>query len=168
MDHYQEVMLALSESVMKNRLNRPLAVKSRWRHIWLAIKSLYLGTMQPRYKSYYWKAIRMSWSLFQNPSWKNHLKSPPIREITMTSHPACNKTSLSQKPCIADKKVIMDHYQEVMVALSESVMKNHLKRHLAEKLLWRHIRLAIKPRYLRNHASQIITIMKSWSLSNFY
>jgi len=47
-------------------------------------------------------------------------EAPPGGEIIMTSYPACNKTSLSQKPCIADKK-----------------------------LLW-------------------IPIMKSWSLSNFY
>jgi len=42
-----------------------------------------------------------------------------------------------------------------MVALSESVMKNCLKRPLAEKSLRSHNRLAIKPRYLGNHASQI-------------
>jgi len=30
MEHYQEVMVALSESVMKNRLKRPLAEKSRY------------------------------------------------------------------------------------------------------------------------------------------
>jgi len=45
---------------------------------------------------------------------------PPGGGLTMTSYPIGNKTSLSRKPCIADKK-----------------------------LLW-------------------ITIMKSWSLSNFY
>jgi len=49
----------------------------------------------------------------------------------------------------------MDRYQEVMVALSDSVVKNRLKRHLADKSRWRHIQLAIKPRYLGNHASQI-------------
>jgi len=49
----------------------------------------------------------------------------------------------------------MDYYQEVMLALSESVMNNHLKRPWAKKSWWRHIRLAIKPCYLRNHASQI-------------
>jgi len=46
MDHYQEViMVALSESVMKNRLKRPLAEKSRWLHIRLAIKSRYPGML---------------------------------------------------------------------------------------------------------------------------
>jgi len=29
MDYYQEIMVALSESVMKNRVKRPLAAKSR-------------------------------------------------------------------------------------------------------------------------------------------
>jgi len=41
-----------------------------------------------------------------------------------------------------------------MVALSESVMKNQLKRPLAEKSRIHHIRFAIKPRYLGNHATQ--------------
>jgi len=54
-------------------------------------------------------------------------QAPPSGEITMTSYPVCKKTSLSRKPCIA---VTMDHYKEV--ALSESVMKNSLKRPLAE------------------------------------
>jgi len=49
----------------------------------------------------------------------------------------------------------MERYQEVVIALSESVIKNLLKRSLAEKSRLRHIRLAIKPRYLGNHASQI-------------
>jgi len=51
----------------------------------------------------------------------------------MTSYPVYNKTVLSEKPYIPDKKVAMDHYQEVMVALSESVMKNRVKRPLATK-----------------------------------
>jgi len=50
----------------------------------------------------------------------------------------------------------MERTQEVMVAFSESVMWNGAKRPLAEKSRWLHIRLVIKPRYLGNHASQII------------
>jgi len=42
-----------------------------------------------------------------------------------------------------------------MVALSESVMKICVLRPLAEDCWWRQIRLAIKPRYLGNYASQI-------------
>jgi len=45
----------------------------------------------------------------------------------------------------------MERYQEVMVALSESVMLNSVKRPLVDKSRLRHIRLAIKPRYLGNH-----------------
>jgi len=37
---YQEAMVTLSESVMKNCVKRPLAEKSRWRHIQLAINPL--------------------------------------------------------------------------------------------------------------------------------
>jgi len=33
MEHYEEVMVALSESIMKHFLKRPLAAKSRWRDI---------------------------------------------------------------------------------------------------------------------------------------
>jgi len=88
--------------------------------------------------------------------------------MTMTSYHGGNKTSLSLKPCIP-KKVTIDHYQEVMVALLESVVKNRLKRPLVEKSRWRHIQLAIKPRYLGNSASQIkklvwCAIRKSWSI----
>jgi len=44
MEHYLDVMVRLSESVMKNCRKCPLAEKSRWRHIHLAIKPLYLGS----------------------------------------------------------------------------------------------------------------------------
>jgi len=41
------------------------------------------------------------------------------------------------------------------VALSDSVNKTCVKRLLAEKSRWRPIRLAMKPSYLGNHASQM-------------
>jgi len=34
---------------------------------------------------------------------KKSPEAPPSGEITMTSYPACNKASLSGKPCIPDK-----------------------------------------------------------------
>jgi len=118
MNHDYETGVALSDSVNKTCVKRPLAEKSRWRNFRLAIKARYL--------------------------W-NHA---------------------------SQLKITIERYQEVMVALLKSVLKNRLKRPLAEKSRWRHIRLAIKPRYLGNHASQIkrywITFMKSCSLSNFY
>jgi len=50
---------------------------------------------------------------------KNCMEVPPGEKITMMSYPACNKTAVSRKPCNADKNTI-DHYQENVVALSES------------------------------------------------
>jgi len=67
MEHFQEVMVALSESCMKK--------------------------------------VRAA---------------PPGGGLTMTSYPVGNKTSLSRKPYITDKKLLMERYQEVMVAMSES------------------------------------------------
>jgi len=100
-------------------------------------------------------------------------KSPeatPGGEITMTSYLVGNITSLSRKPCFPDEKLLrnairkswslyqnpscnwpevtIDHYQEVMVTHSESIIKNRLKHPLAEKSWRRHIRLAIKLRYM--------------------
>jgi len=112
MEHYQEVMVALSESVIK-----------------------------------------------KSP------EAPPGGQITMTSYPACKKTLLSRKPCIPDKKLLWN-YQEVMVALSGSIMKNRVKRPLVVKSRWRHIQLAKKPWCLENHAWQIKSYSRSlsWSL----
>jgi len=58
----------------------------------------------------------------------------------------------------------------ITVALSQSIMKNRMKRPLTEKSRWRHIRFAIKTPYLGNHASQIKSYYRtlSWSLSNSY
>jgi len=56
-------------------------------------------------KKLIWNKIRKSWSLFQNPSWK-YIWSAPGGEITMTSYSACNKTSLSRKPCILYKTLL--------------------------------------------------------------
>jgi len=48
----------------------------------------------------------------------------PGGDNTITSYPACNKTLLSWKPCIPDKKFAMGFYQEVMVTLLESGLKS--------------------------------------------
>jgi len=161
--------------------------------------------------------IMLSWSLFRIRQDKS-AEAPLSGEITKTSYPVCNKTSLSRKPCIPDKKLIWntiskswslfqnpsrkitwsaplrrnhddvisgwqwnlvisetmhprwkvteESYQEVMVALSESIMKNRVKRPLALKSRWRLIRLAIEARYLGNHASQIKSYYWSQSGSN--
>jgi len=42
----------------------------------------------------------------------------------MTIYPVCQKTSLSDKPCFADKKLKWNTYMEIRVALSESSIDN--------------------------------------------
>jgi len=65
---------------------------------------------------------------------KNRVKAPPGRGLTMTSYPIGNKTPLSHKPCVADKKLLWNAiWKSCMVALTESVMENRLKRPLAAK-----------------------------------
>jgi len=83
--------------------NAPLAAKSRWRHIRLACNKTSLSRKPciPD-QDLLWNAIGKSWSLFQNPSWKSR-EAPPGGGLTKTSCPVGNKTSLSRKPCIADK-----------------------------------------------------------------
>jgi len=56
-------------------------------------------------KKLLWNANRKSWSLFQISSWK-FAGSAPSGEITMTSYPVSNKTSLSRKPFVPDKKLL--------------------------------------------------------------
>jgi len=64
---------------------------------------------------------------------ENRLKRPPGGKIMMTSYPACNKTSVISETMHPRLKFTMERYREVMVALSESVMKNRVKRPLAEE-----------------------------------
>jgi len=87
----------------------------------------------------------------------------------MTSYPACNTTSLSRKPCIRDKKLIWNTIRKSWTLFQNPSWKISLKRPLAAKSRWRYIRLAIKPRYLGNHAFLIKSYhgtlyRKSWTL----
>jgi len=95
-------MVTLSESVMKNRLKSPLAEKSRWRHILLAMKPRYLKNYASQIKSYYGTLSESHGRSFRIRHEKLP-EAPPSGEITMTSYPACNETSLSRKPCFPEK-----------------------------------------------------------------
>jgi len=88
----------------------------------LAIKSRYLGNHASLINIYYGSLSGSHAHSFRIRQVKQR-EAPPGGEITMTSYLVANKTSLPRGPCIADKKVTMERYQEVMVALSESVMK---------------------------------------------
>jgi len=130
------------------------------RHIGFAVDKSYYGSLSGSHS----RCFRI-----------RHEKSrelPPGGEITMTSYLACNKTSVSRKPCIADKST-MDHYEENMVALSESVVKKCVQCSLAEAWRWCHVRpvgdktsLSLKPCMVAEKLLWI-TVMNSWSLSNF-
>jgi len=85
-------MIAHSETVIKNGLKRPLAEKSRWRHIRLAIKPRNLGNHASQIKSYYWTLSGSHGRTFRIRHEKSR-EAPPGVEITMTSYPACNKST---------------------------------------------------------------------------
>jgi len=65
-----------------------------------------------------------------------------------------NKMSNNSETVRDTRNVSMNHDYETGVAFSDLFNKTCVKRPLAEKLRWLHIRFAIKPRYLRNHAPQ--------------
>jgi len=98
----REIMMT---SVIKHRVKCPLAAKSRWRHIRLSIKLRCLGNYASQINSYY-KILWGSNSCSFRISHEKSPDAPPSEEITMTSYPVCNETSLSRKPCIPDEKLL--------------------------------------------------------------
>jgi len=137
----------------QNLCKRRLAKNSRWRHIRLAIKPCYLGNQASRIKNYYGTLSR---SLFHNLSRKKVRAAPPGRGLIMTSHPACNKTSLSRKPCIAYNKLRYINISKSWSIFHNSSWKTACAVHcpLLDDWWWRHIRFAINPWYLGNHTLQ--------------
>jgi len=89
-------MVALLKSIIKNLLKRPLADKSQRRR--------YLGNHAYQKKSYYGTVSGSHGRSFRIHHEKLR-EVPPGGEIMMTSYPACNKSLLSRKPCIADKHI---------------------------------------------------------------
>jgi len=133
MKRCREVTIALSESVKRNLLKRPLAEKSPWCHIRLAINSRYIGNHASQMKSY-WGTLSGSNGRFIKMRHENSPEAPPSEEITMTSYPPCNKTSLSRKSCIPDNKLIWNtikkswsHYQNPLwkIAWNTPWQRNH-------------------------------------------
>jgi len=85
--------------------------------------------------------------------WCFALKTPLQSEWVITS--SQNKMSNNSETVRDTRNMSMNHDYETGVALSDSVNKTCVKTPLVEKSRWHHIRLAVKPRYLGNHASQI-------------
>jgi len=71
----------------------------------LAIKPRYLGNHASQIKSYY-RTPSVSHVCSFRIRHEKSPEAPPSGEITMKSHPPCNKTSLSRKPCIAHEMLV--------------------------------------------------------------
>jgi len=153
---------------MKNCLKRPLAKKSQWRHIRLAIKPRYLGNHASQIKSHYGSISGNHSRSFRIRHKTSRDKALPGGGLTIMSYPVGNTTSLSRKPCIVAKMLLWiinwksrslfqnPSWKRVCSVPSGGLTmtlcpvgnKTSLSRKPCKKLLW-------------------ITIMKSWSLSNF-
>jgi len=98
-----------SGSPLHNRQSKfacsALAEKSWWRHIRFEIKPLKLDNHASQIKSYY-KTLLGSHGRSFRIRHENVRAAPPGGGLTMTSYPVGNKTSLSRKPCIANKKLL--------------------------------------------------------------
>jgi len=103
MNHDYETGVALADSANKTCVKCPLAEKSRWRQIRIAIKPRHHGNHASQMKSYY-GTLSGSYGRSFRIRHEKLPQAPPTGEITMTSYPACNITSLSRKPCITEKK----------------------------------------------------------------
>jgi len=117
-NHEYETGVALSDSVNKTCVKRPLAEKSRLRRFRLAMKPRYLRNHASQTKSYQ----EILSGSFGRSFIIRHEKSPEAPasgEITMTSYPGRNKTSSSRKPCILDKKLVWNAIRK-----SRSLFKN--------------------------------------------
>jgi len=163
-DHYQEVMVALSESVMKSSLSAPWQRNHDDVISGLQWNLVISETMHPRrnvdMERYQEVMVARSESVMKIR------RKPPLAEKSRWCHIRLAKKLVISETMHPRWKVGKKRYKEVMVALSESVMKICRKRILAEKSRRRHIRLAMKPRYLGNHASQIKSYFESLSGSH--
>jgi len=128
-------------------------------------------------KKLLWITIRKSWSLFQNPSWKIAWRAPG-EGIPMTSYPVGNKTSLPRKSCIPDKKLLW-----IIIRKSWSLFQNPSgKFALRAPWWWNHHNVIAGLQWnlvvsetmhctlivSMDHYHYLHSIMKVWSLSNFF
>jgi len=146
-------MVVLSESVMKNCLKRTLAEDWQRRHIRLAIKPHYLANHTLQIKSYYVTLL------------ESHGCSFRIRQKIRMERPLVEKSWRRYIPLAIKPHYLGNHawqlksnYRTLSGSHDRSFRIRHEKSRrapLAEKSWWRHIRIAIKPHWLGNHASQI-------------
>jgi len=131
---------------------RPIAEKSRCRHIRLAIKPRYLGNHASQIKSNFGILLRSHGRSFRFRH-ENLPEAPPSVEITMTVYPACNETSLSRKSMHPRQKVSMGRYQGSPGRSFRFRHENLPEAPPIVQLTMTSYPVAMKPRYLGNHAS---------------
>jgi len=117
----------------------------------------YLACKKPRYLENHASQIKSYFGSLSGSharSFRIRPEAPLGEEIKMTSYLACNKNLVISETIHPREKVAMEHYQAVMVTLSESVMKNRVKRPLGGQITMTSYPACKKPRYLENHVSQ--------------
>jgi len=144
--------------------------KSRWRHIRLAMKPRYLGNHASHIICYFGSLSGSHARSF----WIRHEKLPEAPAgggLTMTSYPVGNKTSLSQKPCIAHKKLLWitirksySLFQKPSWKIAWSAPRRRNHDDVISGLQWN---LVISETMHRRKKLLWITIMKMCSLCNF-
>jgi len=100
MNHDYETGVALSDSVYKTFVKSPLAEKSRWHHIQLAIKPSYLGNHASQIKKSYYGSLSGSHGLSFRNRHEKVRAAPPGEGLTMMSYPASKKNLVSSEKCI--------------------------------------------------------------------
>jgi len=149
---------------MKIRRKRPLAKKSRWRHILLTIKLRYLGNHASQIKNYF-GSLSGSHARFWECVLNQHLKCPWAkkswcRHIWLAIKPYYLRNHASQKKSC---------YGTLSGSYGRSSSIRHKKSREAPpggQITMTSYPVCKKPRYLENHASQMKSYngSLSWSL----
>jgi len=105
----KETEVGLLDSVNNNFVKRPLAENKQWRHIRFTIKHRYLENYASQLRIYYGTLSESNGRSFRN-RYEKLREAPSGGEITMTSYPVWNKTSLSRKSCIVDEKILLNTF----------------------------------------------------------
>jgi len=125
--------VVLTDSVSETCVKRPLAYISRWRHNRLA-KNLDISEIMHRRKNVTMERHQEVMVALSKSVMKNRVLRPPGGEITTLKYPVGNKTSLSRKPCIADKKLLWNAIRK-----SRSLSNFYIKKQISIKKTYQFI-----------------------------
>jgi len=100
-------------------------------------------------------------TLFQIPSTKP-VWNAPSGEITLTSYPACNKTSLSRKACIPDKKLLW-----IAIRKSWSLFQNPSSK-IAWTARWRRNQRSISSQNKMSNSLEMVWDTRNMPMNDGY